>query len=474
LGDTSVLSQGSFVLTYAGVANKMFGMSMLNAGNAAIQATRSTTLDTNLLSFNFTTGNVTAIGNVIAPNYLFANGVNILSTVTGGAGTYSNADVVSMLAANTAVFVGNTGVIGNVATGNIQANATAIFLRGNTVISNYGSPTFGYATHIGNNIYFDANGVQRYRNTQTGASDLIVGPGTLYWYASGGAVTANAATGYTGGTGVYMGLSTSSMSLYQGIGLVSSGPVTIQSATGLVTNQSTLAIFNGVGTTLNYGGVATTMTFGAANGVTTFNANTGGIVYLGNIIASGNVTAGNVLGTHYGNAIGTTSTYTGNITVGNVVTTGNLYGNVVGIHYGNIVGTTSTLTGNITASYITANVTPAITSTPVTGVGYIGMPQNATGSTTLTIADAGRHIYVTSTGQTITIPANSSVAYPIGTTIAFVGGPSATTTTIAITTDTMYLAGTGTTGSRTLAAYGMATAVKVAATTWYINGSGLT
>ena len=102
------------------------------------------------------------------------------------------------------------------------------------------------------------------------------------------------------------------------------------------------------------------------------------------------------------------------------------------------------------------------------------MPQNATGSATLTIADAGKHIYVTSTGQTITIPANSSVAYPVGTTIAFIGGPSATTTTISITTDTMYLAGTGTTGSRTLAAYGMATAVKVAATTWYINGSGLT
>ena len=130
--------------------------------------------------------------------------------------------------------------------------------------------------------------------------------------------------------------------------------------------------------------------------------------------------------------------------------------------------------GNVFANNIIANVTPAVTSTPVTGVGYIGMPQNATGSATLTIADAGKHIYVTSTGQTITIPANSSVAYPIGTAIAFIGGPSATTTTIAITTDTMYLAGTGTTGSRTLAAYGMATAVKVAATTWYINGSGLT
>jgi hypothetical protein len=38
----------------------------------------------------------------------------------------------------------------------------------------------------------------------------------------------------------------------------------------------------------------------------------------------------------------------------------------------------------------------------------------------------------------------------------------------------MYLGGTGTTGSRTLAAFGMATAVKVTATTWFINGTGLT
>jgi hypothetical protein len=36
------------------------------------------------------------------------------------------------------------------------------------------------------------------------------------------------------------------------------------------------------------------------------------------------------------------------------------------------------------------------------------------------------------------------------------------------------LAGTGTTGSRTLAAHGMATAIKVSATAWYINGTGLT
>jgi hypothetical protein len=47
--------------------------------------------------------------------------------------------------------------------------------------------------------------------------------------------------------------------------------------------------------------------------------------------------------------------------------------------------------------------------------------------------------------------------------------------TIAISgTDTMYLAGPGTTGSRTLAAFGMATAVKITSTSWMISGNGLT
>ena len=66
------------------------------------------------------------------------------------------------------------------------------------------------------------------------------------------------------------------------------------------------------------------------------------------------------------------------------------------------------------------------------------------------------------------------VPYPIGTAITFVAGPSATTVSIAIASDTMYLTGTGTTGTRTLAAYGSATAIKVSATVWFIAGTGLT
>jgi hypothetical protein len=103
------------------------------------------------------------------------------------------------------------------------------------------------------------------------------------------------------------------------------------------------------------------------------------------------------------------------------------------------------------------------------------MPQNSTATSyTLVAGDQGKHVYVTATGQTVTVPANTSTSFPIGTTIAIIAGPSATTSTIAITSDTMYLGGTGSTGTRTLAAYGMATLVKVAATTWFISGTGLT
>ena len=109
-------------------------------------------------------------------------------------------------------------------------------------------------------------------------------------------------------------------------------------------------------------------------------------------------------------------------------------------------------------------------------VGFRNTPVNSQSTAyTLVLADAGKtilHPIADNNARTFTIPANSSVAYPVGTVVTFVN--LINTVTIAITTDTMYLAGPGTTGSRTLAAYGVASAVKVASTTWVISGNGLT
>ena len=65
------------------------------------------------------------------------------------------------------------------------------------------------------------------------------------------------------------------------------------------------------------------------------------------------------------------------------------------------------------------------------------------------------------------------VAYTIGTAISFINMTS-NVVSIAITTDTMYLSSAGTTGTRSLAQYGSATAIKMTSTTWLISGSGLT
>jgi hypothetical protein len=110
--------------------------------------------------------------------------------------------------------------------------------------------------------------------------------------------------------------------------------------------------------------------------------------------------------------------------------------------------------------------------------GAAGIPQNSQSTAyTCVLADANTHILHPSadtTARTMTIPANSSVAYPIGTALTFVNQNAAGVMTIAITTDTMRLAGAGTTGSRTLAANGIATALKITSTEWLISGSALT
>ena len=106
------------------------------------------------------------------------------------------------------------------------------------------------------------------------------------------------------------------------------------------------------------------------------------------------------------------------------------------------------------------------------------IPQNSKSAAyTLVLADAGKHIYhpgADTTARIWTIPANASVAYPIGTAITFVNDTSGGVITIAITSDVLVLSPDGTTGSRSLAANGIATCIKMTATRWMISGSGLT
>jgi hypothetical protein len=110
-------------------------------------------------------------------------------------------------------------------------------------------------------------------------------------------------------------------------------------------------------------------------------------------------------------------------------------------------------------------------------VGFRNVPiASKSAAYTTVLADSGKVIFHPSTdanARTFTIDSNANVAYALGTVLTFINMTSQAVT-VAITSDTLYLAGTGTTGSRTLAQYGMATAIKMTSTTWIISGSGLT
>lgn len=108
---------------------------------------------------------------------------------------------------------------------------------------------------------------------------------------------------------------------------------------------------------------------------------------------------------------------------------------------------------------------------------YSGIPLTSKTSSALTtvLADANTgwlHPTADNNSRTFTIDSNANVAYPAGTTLTFVN--QINTVTIAITSDTLTLMGASSTGPRTLAANGMATALKVSSTNWVISGVGLT
>ena len=184
-------------------------------------------------------------------------------------------------------------------------------------------------------------------------------------------------------------------------------------------------------------------------------------VQLGNTITTiNNLTLANV-------TIQSGSNIAANITIGNTtIGLGNTATNV-----GNLTLTNVTITSGVVAA--NANVA---TSESVNNVGYMGVPQNSQNTGyNVVIGDAGKHLYhpVGQAAATYTIPANSNVAFGIGTAITFVN-MSANAVTVAVTTDTIYLSSLGTTGNRTLAQYGIATAVKMTSDSWIISGSALT
>lgn len=196
----------------------------------------------------------------------------------------------------------------------------------------------------------------------------------------------------------------------------------------LITTSTTFALVNTTATTINFGGAATAINMGA----------------------------------------GASATLTASFTTAIALNTGAVTTNQTTLALMNTTATTINFAGAAT----TLNIGAATGTITIAGS---MCPQNSQSTAYTTVAaDANKHILhptADNSARTFTIDSNANVAYPIGTMITFVN--QINTVTIAITADTLTLMGSGATGSRTLAANGIATALKVAATSWVIAGTNL-
>jgi hypothetical protein len=137
---------------------------------------------------------------------------------------------------------------------------------------------------------------------------------------------------------------------------------------------------------------------------------------------------------------------------------------------------TITFTGNYTFG-LTLSANTSLTL-PTTGtLGYLNIPQNSQSAAYTTVAaDAGKCIFHPSSdanARTFTIDSNANVPYALGTVIQFINMTSQAVT-IAITSDTLTWAQGGSSGSRTLAQWGVANCTKVGTTQWLLTGTNVT
>jgi hypothetical protein len=130
--------------------------------------------------------------------------------------------------------------------------------------------------------------------------------------------------------------------------------------------------------------------------------------------------------------------------------------------------------GNVTSGNlsVTGNVTG---NTAGFAIGYRDVPQvSFTANATIATADAGKHFYSTqSTSYILTIANNASQAFQTGSAVTIINQGTGNITVAQGSGVTLYLAGNATSGNRTISTFGMATLIKVATDTWFINGSGV-
>jgi len=175
-----------------------------------------------------------------------------------------------------------------------------------------------------------------------------------------------------------------------------------------------------------------------------------------------------------------TLTSTANVTGGNITTAGLISATSTITSAANVTGGNITTAGLITAGgnvtsgnlSVTGNVTG---NTAGFAIGYRDIPQvSLSANATIATADAGKHFYSTSASNLIlTIANNASAAFQTGSALTIINQGTGNITVAQGSGVSLYLAGNASAGNRTISTFGMATCIKVATNTWFINGTGV-
>jgi hypothetical protein len=409
--------------------------SSLTLGAALPVASGGTSLTT-LTANNVILGNGTSAPQFVAPttsgNILTANGTTWVSSAPATSGTVTSIGV-------------SGGTTGLTTSGGPITTSGTITLAGTLAVANGGTgvtSTTAYAVYTGNSA---GTGFAGIANGTTGQIFTATTSGAPSWSSAfNGTVGASAPT-----TGKFTTVTSTSLT---------STRVIFAGASGLL-SDSARWVFDST----------------ATNPVQTMSNSTGSSMFLGvNTGATGEI--------YYGSDSNSPLTFWTNNTKRITLSSAGLVGinctpsGTYQLEVNGAVGVTGALTvsGAITGTAALASGSTISDGTTAFSIGYLNIPQNAQSSNyTLALTDNGKHVYSANSGtQTITVPTNASVAFPVGTALTIVNNGT-TSITISTTSITMYQAGTTNTGNRTVATKGIATLLKVGTDTWFISGSGV-
>ena len=221
----------------------------------------------------------------------------------------------------------------------------------------------------------------------------------------------------------------------------------VLSASPTLTGTLTAASVTFSGLVTAAAGVSSTLTTDATSATT------------GSIITAGGISTQKALW------VGTTSRLVGAVTMNAALTYGGVTLSNAVTGTGNMVLSASpTLTGTLTGAV--ANFT---TLSDSLGDVRTIVQNTQSGAYVLLVGDSGKHISISTGG--VTIPAS---VFSAGQAVTIYNNSGSSQTLTQGTSVTLRLAGTATTGNRTLAQYGVATVLCVGSNTFVISGGGLT